>query len=786
MIAQAAKIEVQHEYDPRGGAYELFSCTEPAVLLDGPAGTGKTRSCGEYIYNLAKRWPKCRIAVIRKTRESLTDSFMPMFEDEVLTPDDSALRGPGRMNRHQYEFANGSTIGLFGMDKPMKLYSSQFDCIYCFPGNTKVESQSRLVRAYRRRTFGPFITIKTSRGNELTGTPNHPILTDHGWVALGKLKRGDYVICGTARQNMLPVRPDVQQRPPTIAEVFCSLQNSSVAASKRIIGSVMDFHGDGRDADVDVVSAGSLLKNSVNSSFRQPFIQHDRQRRGVAQSSLLGLRTIAQPRFRRDDAFEYFGGHLRSEPLLSRSLGSFDLGLTGTSDVVSTLSNFAPKRPWADSKLGGNGLGPEACDVSPDRIVHVSRVDRLANETHVFNLQTQDNWYFANNIVAHNCQEAVELTEDQWERLYRGLRNRRIPHPGGEFPTGFTHDGHYYPDIAVKKLNAMYPGLAFEDGTPLFLNQIIADTNPDAPGHWLNQKCNKGHIYRIFSRHGDNPAVSRDYLKKLSGLTGTRRDRLFLGRWVAAEGQIFDLDPATHVIQGTLEQDKCQMWRIVPASAPDKPIYMTWFVAGVDWGWTAPGVIGVWGIDEKNRAYLVKEVYEVGKTYEWWAIRAEELRRRFNIKRFICDPAEPMAISMFNERMGRVGGHWIATEAENDLMPGINVVNERLRKNKLFVLAGCTETHASDDDKAGRAWGLIDEVPRYVWREQKADEHIHEEPKKGVADHSCDQTRYVCVFLDGNDWRPKASEVVDRPGTFGDVLKMGEFFKEIESGKWRR
>ena len=31
-------------YGPRGAAAELFGCRDPEVLIEGPAGTGKTRA----------------------------------------------------------------------------------------------------------------------------------------------------------------------------------------------------------------------------------------------------------------------------------------------------------------------------------------------------------------------------------------------------------------------------------------------------------------------------------------------------------------------------------------------------------------------------------------------------------------------------------------------------------------------------------------------------------------------------------------------------------------------
>src|SRR6185503_16380961 len=103
--------------------------------------------------------------------------------------------------------------------------------------------------------------------------------------------------------------------------------------------------------------------------------------------------------------------------------------------------------------------------------------------------------------------EATELTENEWESLHRALRNNVAPY-----------------------------------------QQLVGDCNPDAPTHWLNQRCIAGRTKRLLSRHADNPTLTPAYLERLDRLTGVRRQRLFLGLWVAAEGQIWEqFDPQHHV-----------------------------------------------------------------------------------------------------------------------------------------------------------------------------------------------------------------------------------------------
>jgi len=129
--------------------------------------------------------------ILRKTRVSLTQSALVTFQEKVLHELD---RVHFNTTAQQYEYPNGSVLIVGGLDKPTKVMSTEYDAVYCFVGETKVESPSPIERSYVREYSGLLVTIKTALGNELTGTPNHPILTGKGWVALGLLKEGDQVI----------------------------------------------------------------------------------------------------------------------------------------------------------------------------------------------------------------------------------------------------------------------------------------------------------------------------------------------------------------------------------------------------------------------------------------------------------------------------------------------------------------------------------------------------------------------------------------------------------------
>jgi phage terminase large subunit len=106
--------------------------------------------------------------------------------------------------------------------------------------------------------------------------------------------------------------------------------------------------------------------------------------------------------------------------------------------------------------------------------------------------------------------EATEIPEATWEMLKSRLRNGKMPY-----------------------------------------QQIIGDCNPSGPRHWLRQRANAGKLRLLESTHRDNPAywdakaqdwtpMGRTYvMETLEGLSGVQRERLFLGKWAAAEGLVY-------------------------------------------------------------------------------------------------------------------------------------------------------------------------------------------------------------------------------------------------------
>lgn len=114
-------------YQPFGTAVDIFYAKDPQVIYVGPSGTGKSRGILEKIHLCMSKYPNSRALIIRKTRASLTQSGMVTFEKFVL-PEDNSVHW--RTGEQEYRYINGSVVVIGGMDKSIKIMSSEYDMIY--------------------------------------------------------------------------------------------------------------------------------------------------------------------------------------------------------------------------------------------------------------------------------------------------------------------------------------------------------------------------------------------------------------------------------------------------------------------------------------------------------------------------------------------------------------------------------------------------------------------------------------------------------------------------------
>lgn len=330
----------------------------------------------------------------------------------------------------------------------------------CFPAGTMVRC-SGLKGSTQRWYQGELVEIVTASGNELAVTPNHPILTGRGWVASGEVVEGDDLFRYLSGDDFdRPVAPNGDNAPSPIEQIAVTLGTAFPVPAVSVPGAAKDFHGDGMQADVDVVAADCLLQHASDNPFTGDQIcEVPLGSVRVRLSNLLGqgdlgssLQRLVSTAHRRvsssGDGTPICGGHRpHSQQVGLTSIASFYAAsgqqpldrVPGTSvafgdgkNAFALLENTDHGRPVRGemNRLGGSAIpesDPAAQEPVPGRLVtdaellsyavngktgliephSVIKVSRRHFSGLVFNLETESGWYEANGLVVHNCRCSV-------------------------------------------------------------------------------------------------------------------------------------------------------------------------------------------------------------------------------------------------------------------------------------------------------------------------------------------------------------------------------------------
>ena len=293
-------------------------------------------------------------------------------------------------------------------------------------------------------------------------------------------------------------------------------------------------------------------------------------------------------------------------------------------------------------------------------------------------------------------QEGIELIEGEWEDLSTRLRTGPVPHQA-----------------------------------------MIADSNPGPPTHWIKQRCDQGMTKLLESRHEDNPRLyDHDakewtqeglvYIARLDKLTGARKQRLRFGKWVQAEGVVYEgYDPKVHLIDRFDVPADWRRFRVV------------------DFGFTNPFACLWFAADNDDRLYLYREIYHTQRTVKTHC----ETINKFTepIEQTICDHDAEDRATLEENGIPNIA-------ANKTVSVGIQKVQERLaiaddEKPRIFIMRDSIVEIDQSLVEAKKPWCTEQEISDYVW----ANKANKEEPVK-ENDHGCDGIRYGVMYLDSGTW----------------------------------
>lgn len=273
----------------------------------------------------------------------------------------------------------------------------------CFPGGVLVTSPSGVRAADARWYEGEVVVINTASGQELTVTPNHPILTPEGWVNAGAIEVGGRVL------RYLPwvervdgMSPGDEDVPTPIGDVFETLRQSGEVSTMTVPAAAEQFHGDGFDADVEIVLSHGLLRDWREAGTAQVVGDGEFVAGRMRSGSLLAERPT----------LKIVGGSGHSANCVvsgGSECGSFIGGHPGNPTRHSLSASYLRSGPLesvvdgglTDSKGGRDLALSLAGTVSADDVVDV-KLDTFRG--HVYNLESESGWYVASSIVVHNCR----------------------------------------------------------------------------------------------------------------------------------------------------------------------------------------------------------------------------------------------------------------------------------------------------------------------------------------------------------------------------------------------
>lgn len=129
----------------------------------------------------------------------------------------------------------------------------------CFLGETMVFNPGDTLTMYKANYAGDIVTMTTKGGAVLRGTPNHPILTDKGYVPLGKLKLG-FKVAMAVNGVDLPENVPYQ----SLKEVYKRPGQLNLTLKTKKYPSKTDFSGDGASmyGELEAYSNQSMVQSA--------------------------------------------------------------------------------------------------------------------------------------------------------------------------------------------------------------------------------------------------------------------------------------------------------------------------------------------------------------------------------------------------------------------------------------------------------------------------------------------------------------------------------------------
>ncbi len=301
---------------------------------------------------------------------------------------------------HGENAALGDNFPIVDIEYPGDSSGDAEQVINCFPAGTNIILSSDIENITRRWYEGDLIELITSSGIYLAGTPNHPVLTEDGWIPLNLIKKGNNIISTCRFKEMQFSYPYKQNKPIVINEIF--RLGSVFGNCQRAGGGYNQFHGDGRTSNVDIISINSKLQSILNTSVFNPFRKNNLAFTQAAEDILEAGGSFTEVGICPCHASHSIMGSIgKTHSFSSRSSGhTHKHGITSIANMDPRFSEPQSDNCTDSIKRFCNRLLGFSRNITVENVINIKIKPYTG---HVYNLQTKSGWYVANNIQNIEC-----------------------------------------------------------------------------------------------------------------------------------------------------------------------------------------------------------------------------------------------------------------------------------------------------------------------------------------------------------------------------------------------
>jgi predicted double-glycine peptidase len=289
-----------------------------------------------------------------------------------------------------------------------------FNCI--LPGQFL---QGRIVAGSKAHYTGQAIELTTAAGSRLTITPNHPVLTDLGFIPAHRLKKSDNLVRYSGSNQPAVPSYNNQHVPAKVEQVFEAIGKAFPDSRYHKFVAPLNFHGEAVrfDGYVEIVRTDSQLGSDVKIPSAEFVNQNKFNKLSSPQSSLKGsgsLQASLKPVMTSTSGS--MGSLDLSETLATVLAGPLQfLSLGSAANLDAGLDKPAGECLAADSALIRKLFERYPRSILFDQIVNINVIHY---DGPVYDFESTLGWVVVGTTIIANCRcSTIPVYKDDWKEL---------------------------------------------------------------------------------------------------------------------------------------------------------------------------------------------------------------------------------------------------------------------------------------------------------------------------------------------------------------------------------